>query len=681
MTQPSPFENQRWELEDPHIIWLPPEFKEWESRKCVYFTGSRGSGKTTLLKAFEWWERLYNTSIHEQIESEPFDKKYIGVYLLVTDYLSSRFKNWPPKRAGMDSSEWENEKARLFSLFLEYQILQHSINAVLELRSKSILKFRPSNERRTARDILHFCPEINRFITNKNDEFGLMELGCAFAEMHRLIGSYAIYKKDIDIELGLPVSQMGKMLEDVSGLLVNLCMETDGANDTSSRWFFKVCIDQAESLETYQQKAINTMVGALRTGDVSFAVAFLSGSNDISKNYLINHTLTEADRVVISLENIYKSKTNFLNFVTRVSEMRIEKLLGNNGISFDLKNILGDYDLNYLLYILSLKNSEKKSVQDFIKECSEHKYIELLSGKTKNELDASFNSRDDNSEEDEIDEYIPKDDEEFNVPPFHQVYLLKKLKFDMSGIGTDAQKIRALKSKEFRKKMVSSMLCLCKEYRVPIPFAGYSMVLSMSDHCIRDYFRFMQEIFLTEGLPLEHFIKKTISATKQDRAIRKVSDNRYTSIDSEIPYRTSEIRNMVDALGTITSEIQSRYDDLSSLRSTERGRFEINSAHLKSDTITELKDIIQLAIECHFIKLVDENIDDKKLIFRLHRIFAPKYGFSYRGAFYNISLDADILLNLCKEENNLHTIKKVLNRLNKPRNQIQLDAFEVKEND
>lgn len=679
MTQSSPFENQRWELEDPHIIWLPPEFKEWESRKCVYFTGSRGSGKTTLLKAFEWKERLYNKSIKEQIESEPFDKKYIGVYLLVTDYLSDRFKNWPPKRKDMNLLEWKNEKARLYSLFLEYHILQLSINAILELRSKGILEFEPSSERSTAIKILQFCPEISKFVGNQKNRFGLMELECAFREMHGLIARYAVYKKDIDMELGLPTLQMGKMLEYVSGLLADLCMEN---NTDKSRWFFKICIDQAESLKNYQQKAINTMVGALKTGDISFAVAFLSGNNEISKNYLINHTLTEADRILVSLEDIYKSKTNFLNFVTRVSEMRIKKLIKYGDIPFNLKNILGDYDLNYLLYNLSLKRSEKESVRAFIKEASEHKYVELFIGKTKSDSDSSSDIADGKMQnEDEIDEYIPKEDEKFEVPPFYQIYLLKKLNIDISGIGKNSQKIRTLKSKEFRKKMVSAMLCLCKEYRVPIPFAGYSMVLSLSDHCIRDYFRLMNEFFLAEGLPIEEFIKVTISATKQDVAIRKVSEDRYKSIDSEVPYRTSEIRNMVDALGKITSELQSRYDDPSSLRSTERGRFEINTAHLKPYTKRDLEEIIQLAIECHFIKLLHENVEDNKLIFRLHRIFAPKYNFSYRGAFYNVPLDADIFLELCRTKDNSNIIKNIPNSLIKPNDQMLLDAFEVKKLD
>ena len=47
MKPDSPFQYNRWESDIDHIIWLPPEFSEWEGKKCVYITGSRGTGKTT----------------------------------------------------------------------------------------------------------------------------------------------------------------------------------------------------------------------------------------------------------------------------------------------------------------------------------------------------------------------------------------------------------------------------------------------------------------------------------------------------------------------------------------------------------------------------------------------------------------------------------------------------------
>jgi hypothetical protein len=90
----SPFQYNRWETDDEHIIWIPPEFSEWERKRCVYITGSRGSGKTTLLRGFEWHERLCNASLKEQLHADPFAKRYIGVYLSMPDYITRHMQRF-----------------------------------------------------------------------------------------------------------------------------------------------------------------------------------------------------------------------------------------------------------------------------------------------------------------------------------------------------------------------------------------------------------------------------------------------------------------------------------------------------------------------------------------------------------------------------------------------------------
>jgi hypothetical protein len=579
----------------------------------------------------------------------------------------------------MNDLEWENEKARLFCLFLECHILQLSINAILELKGKNFLKFEPGDEKSTAKLIAQRYPEIARFIENK-DEFGLRELQFAFNEIHKLIIRYAIYKKDICHELNLPVSQMGKFLEDISSLLIDLCMINEV--DADNRWFFKICIDQAESLTSYQQKAINTMVGVLGTSDVSFALAFLSGSNEMSRNYLQNHVLTEADRIIVSLEDIYSSRKDFSTFVTKVTEMRINRILAKNDIKFDLKKVLGDYDINYLLCKISFKNSEKESVRSFIAKSNKYIYKNLFIDDNEYGYDQPLNYHKEEISTDheiidnkEFEQYIPSD-VNANIPPLYQMYLVDKLKINLDKVKDDRKKIRALKSSIFRKKMVAAMLCLCKEYHVAIPYAGYKMMLSMSDHCIRDYFRFMQEIFLAENQPLEEFINKKANEIKQDRAIKRVSESRYNNIESEIPYGISQIRNMIRALGNITSSLQSNYKDPTCLNSTERGRFQVSFAGLKQGELEKFKEIIQLAIECHSIKIIEDDINNRKFVFRLHRIFAPKYHYSYRGAIYNVPLEAKDLLTICLDNKNTHLAKKIIGQTKKIKSQSKLNSFE-----
>jgi predicted AAA+ superfamily ATPase len=104
----SPFAFQRWEEEKDHIIWLPAEFAEWEGQKSVYITGSRGTGKTTLLQGLVYSQRLKNKSIKWQLGThDSFEKKYIGIYLSMPDYVTSQFKQWPPRKDGKSNEQWD----------------------------------------------------------------------------------------------------------------------------------------------------------------------------------------------------------------------------------------------------------------------------------------------------------------------------------------------------------------------------------------------------------------------------------------------------------------------------------------------------------------------------------------------------------------------------------------------
>ena len=90
------------------------------------------------------------------------------------------------------------------------------------------------------------------------------------------------------------------------------------------QWTLKVCIDQTESPETYQQKAINTMVARQETGEVSFAIASLEGV-DVESTYIPRHPLTDADREHFSIEKSYEEKPKkFKDLVEAVTNELLE---------------------------------------------------------------------------------------------------------------------------------------------------------------------------------------------------------------------------------------------------------------------------------------------------------------------------------------------------------------------
>jgi hypothetical protein len=646
MRPSSPFQYMRWETDEEKIICLPPEFPEWLSQRSLYITGPRGTGKTTLLKSFEWEQILYNDSLKSQLRQlniDPFEKGFIGVYLDMPDFVTRHFDNWPPQKEGMDDLLWEEDKARVFCLYLEYQILQLLIKAIQELYEVDILNFSPDHQIKTVRKILNERPEIKFFMEEKKGDYVLDDLRLCFKRMHENIRSCAIQESPLEPKKGYPYLQLGQMLEEVASSLLELCsMEEDVnvKNKNGRHWIMKICIDQCESSSIHQMKAINTMIARQKKGDVSFAVASLEGV-DIESTYLPRHTLTDSDREHYSLEQVYGTPSRFEDFVLSVTKLRFEKFIGPDCKKLSLKEILGEWDLNSLVYPYT-KQSESEDVKGLIKRAKENIGIDFFDINRKSLPIEFINERISN-------EIVT----EKTIPPIWQTYLVEKLNLKFPHEESDKHKIRAQKSREIRKKMVAAMLCMCKEYGIHVPYAGYSMVIAMSDRSIRDFLRQMHYIYIEQKKKPEKFIMSFVDPVIQDKAIRNASNKKFDGISDEMEYYSSEVKRLVEALGRLTSGLQSAYKDPSALKSTERGLFSIDLSLMKSDERKELKKIIGLARDSFYLKTENDffiNKDIKKIIFRLSNLFAPRFEYSYRGSYYQFPVYGSQLLAICKEE-------------------------------
>lgn len=655
----SPFQDFRWETDRDHIIWIPPEFSEWEGKKSVYITGSRGTGKTTLLRGFEWSQRLYNDSIKKQLVNSvnPFEKKYVGIYLNIPDYVTSNFLNWPPIKENMTESQWEEEQARVYTLYLEYQILQLFIHAILSLRSEGIFSFAPTDEYSAVDTILSERSEIRKYFENKPAP-RLNSLRIYFKEMHENIRACATNRENLEPNEKFPKLQMGEMLEEIGGILIDLCSKSSDLEKTSepSKWTLKVCLDSVESLYHYQQKAINTMV-ARQNNDVSFAIASLNGFMDINSTYLHNHPLTSADRDHYSLETEYSKPSKFHEFVTAVTELRFERLLSKNDLGINLKNILGLWDLNYVLKPV-IDRSEKPELTDFIQKAEVFKA----------EWNSVLCTCDDFPETDEyFEDTISYSNSELQddqaVLPYIETYLADKLTISLDEI-MSKNDLKRVKSSIFRQKKVAAMLCLCKEYGLSVPYGGYNVVLSLSDKCIRDYLMIMHEMFVMNNNTPEHFISHQLSRSIQNSAIMAASNKKFSGISNETPSNPSDVISLVASLGQIVAVVQSAYNDKSTLSTIEKGRFYIDFTKMSSvSDRVELREILEVARESMCIRVLNvKPYDDQTVVslkFMLHNLFAPKYQFSYRGAYKDIILLGDDLLYLCRKKDPELVKKKI----------------------
>ena len=226
--------------------------------------------------------------------------------------------------------------------------------------------------------------------------------------------------------------------------------------------------------------------------------------------------------------------------------------------------------------------------------------------------------------------------------------------------------IRRDESQFIRKRNVAAYFRICKELGISVKYAHSDMIISICDKCIRDYLSQLDNIFIESGMKLETFIKtKGLKTTVQDRGIRSASENKKQLTPSSEVSTPKEIERLFNALGIITRELQNNPDDLNSLQSPERGKFEILLANI-SNNYKDLLDFIDEADHAGFLKITEK--DTVKIGFRVHSSLAPAYGFSYRKPQYNVFISPREMWLIANEENEqeyINLINKIITNVEK----------------
>lgn len=629
----SPFQSQKWEYSDTEpIIWIPSKFHELEEQKNIYLSGIRGCGKTTLLMSLEWKLRIKNQSIQDQLEGHhPLSKKYIGLYLSSPDIIGDVFNDWNPKKGHRSALKNEISRAQYYSLFIEYEILQLLIGALEGLYEKNILSYSLNDEISVAKKILRQRNEIEKHFSTETEKVLLGDIKAYFQVQHEKIRYYASNCVPVANYDDFPSLQMGELLQQITPILLELC-EKDNVHNDDATWSIKICIDQAESFSHYQQKVLNTiLVVTSRCKCISFVIASLEGGIDINSTYIPRHSLTDADRTHFPFEKIYELPGKFDEFVTNVASLRIKYEFKINNVQLNLKKILGEWSLNELLDS-KLRYSQNQKVKQFIIRSKEFKE-NIRKLKTSSHQNSRYSSIDD------------------DIPSYYETYIFEKLNYQLP---TEYSEYRRFSSNRLRKRNVAAALCLCKEFNQSFPYAGYNILIDMSDNCIRHFLKQMNEIYLNESKQPEIFIKSHVSIANQNAALTRASDLLYKGIGELGGRYPTEVTNLIEAVARLTAMLQTQYKNLSGLTTPERGIFEVDLSKIESiKEREELAEIFLIARDNLFINVIGSTEDDistKKIEFRIVSLFAPKFGFSYREPLYTVKIDANLLLKICKEK-------------------------------
>lgn len=609
MTEESPFTLRRFETENRHLYYLPHEvFSKICGRRTIYLIGSRGTGKTTLLRAMHWEERRKNDELRKKFSQMESAQQCIGIYMKMSSTMAGNFDIWPKGTP-------DKFQATIFCLYVDLLWIQSACDAVASMILTSATQVPIQLEHDLTSAIIDRFPEIQSDPHVKLP-LSIKGLGSALYQKRRQLERWA-YSSDTrhpdELTTAFPIGQIGEFGRAVGAELSHFCSV---AFRPSTDWHFKVCLDEAECFTSLQQRAINTAV-RLTEAPVSYAVSYVR-LVDLTSTFIRDLSLQDADRVIIPLDEMTDSE--FADLAEGVATVRIQSAVPS-AAPFKTSIACGQIGINELLagILGSSASSDAKALLQAARSLQKTPYFTDVWERAS------------------------------ETPPIYQAYIVDRLDLIPPAPESEPWLKRKEHSAQIRKRMVAAYLCICKELKTQVRYAGAEMVLQMSDNCIRDYLSQLDQLYEVANVPLQKFGLQRISPEEQTRALLSASNRKRETIPVSEVGSPLETLRLIDSLGLLTAYLQTNLKGMRALKSPEKGLFVIvieDETQERTDTVRLITD----AADAGFLKLVDGN--DQNLRFRLHTSLAPAFGASYRGSYYPSVVKQSDLVPLYSESNN-----------------------------
>ena len=613
----SPFATARFEHEGTHLYYLPTDLlKPLEEERPVYLVGGRGTGKTTLLKALNWEERLKNQSLMKQLPRDPFENRYIGLYMKLPRLQLGDISEWLALCAARGPL-----KASVMALYLDLSWLELAARAMNGLLAENILKWQPKDEHDQMELLLARFPDFRRYLPSRGPHT-IASIGDAFVALRRRLvtrshGRSHKYEEFLD---ELPLCAAGELGRTVSRYFVSLC---NTGTRRANGWYFKFCIDEGESLDDFQQIVVNTITRHAESPALP-VVSFVRMPDDPTTTLDPSLRLQRADRDLLRLDAI--SDTQFQQLVEGIATVRTRTLLKDPTVSFRTAEVLGKLDINALLdaMIRESTNRDAKALLKRAKALQRHPFF-----LQRQEVTATHSTRRGKLS---------------RPPPIYETYLIERLGIDLPSPDVPLWERRAQESAEIRKRMVAAYLSLCREFRFRVRFASAEMLLQMSDRCVRDFLLQMKNVFHRSKRTLGDFLAHQVDMATQQKALRAASEDKRDRLPDEVRKGPTETERIVTGLARITAHIQASSPADQHLRSSERGRFVLRIERAISDDGRRVLDFINEASEAGYLRVV--RAEPSEWVFQVHASLAAAFEFSYRGAQYSTFCSLDDISTL-----------------------------------
>lgn len=656
----NPFRPTRWEHHQvgDALIWFTKTADQLAQAKSFYVYGSRGSGKTSLLRSICWEDLTFNPSLKMQRKLTDFS--HIGIYIRFPDHVS----------ASMDMAQWgyiaenaqqaELDYHRFFSFAVELACVEKAFEAVHALRIENMVGYQPGEELEIVDNLGKEFPRLGILTGSEPKTF--LEFARSCRQAIRLMNEACSRGIVSDLLNKLPVREPNQFLSmAIDKISAVLRFKADAAGKKAA---FKFCLDDCEVLSDIQKRSLNTLVRLSRS-PIFWIVSSVDTVRFDSKTFISAQPLTDADRVVISLND--RDDKAFKELCQAVVSLRLLSAASpaeraSHGRSnptkyFDLDSRLGSENVNSVIATL-VKRSTKPEAEK-IREAAEK-----LSG-----LLGTKNSSKKRGEEADL--------------PYYEAYILmhwrgREDSFEVDFAKTDVERIvqhaQNFEEQRFsawmRRKQSAALYHLASRLKVRhVPLAGVNMIIGLADRSIRDFLEIMGEIFeeylrrhrlqqgSTESLSKFARSGSKIAADIQSRGILNASERYVAGVGYGEEAEMDAMARLIRGLGNFVSILQTDTSDPRTLRTTERGIFylQLSEENIPDDEVAvvraaveqaELAGYIRAEPIPHHVKSKFESSDVDALSFRLHRRFAPYFNFSYRGPYEVVRLSSQSLASL-----------------------------------
>jgi hypothetical protein len=596
----------------------------------------------------------------------------IGIYIRFPDHIaaSMSFDDWASIFPGIANPHFEFY--RFFTLAVESICIERITEACHTLRELGDISVGASQEVQLVSDFVAEYPPLLAFSSERPTT--LLELGrtlrALVSRMNQACGRTTVSTLVDQLPIREPYQMLAYFAERASAIM------RLNASRGSRPVGFKFCLDDCEVLNPLQRKSLNSLI-RLSRAPCSWVVSSVGSGRDDSETFIESQPLTDADRRVISLDA--RNDAGFRQLCQSVVSLRLifasstfsRTVLTQDEVAdfFNLERRLGRRDVNDMMR--SLVSRSARPLAKILEAGAEH-LLRLLKQKradTSNLLNGQ-------------DRHLP----------FYETYVLMlsrgredsfKQTIEMSDIAKLDGYIGSFGQPGFqawlRRKQRAALLHFATALGVRrIPYAGANIIVSLADSSIRDFLEIMGEVYEAfvsnhnwdpkDPANLDRFASSgsQIATRIQTSGIYSASDSYYEGVSHRSEIDTAVISRLIAGLSMYTSLLQTSPSDPKTLSTAERGVFFVDYTNsLTPDGLTDQAKLVASAIrqaelagylrpvEVSRFQTATLNGQYRSIALRLHRRFAPRFHFSFRGAYEGVSLDPSDLAALCWGGTNL----------------------------